>query len=241
MVWFKVDDNLAFHSKTVMAGNAAMGLWVRAGSWSAQQLTEGSIPGHIVAALGTTAQAKALVRAGLWVQTGDGYQFWQWSEEGRQPSKESVLTERAAAKERQRKAREKASASRRDNSVTDGVTSGEVTVPPSRPVPTTTYGGDISISPVPEREGSDLDGDESLEVVCARQAESVYGADFHKIRNAVGRATSRIPNPRDVIRIIAYVHERAHKPIKSPTGIVLSSLERDWAEWQKFLDEEGAA
>lgn len=34
MSWFKVDDHLAFHRKTLAAGNEAMGLWVRAGSWS---------------------------------------------------------------------------------------------------------------------------------------------------------------------------------------------------------------
>ena len=33
--WFKVDDNLALHPKVLGAGNAAMGMWVRAGSWSA--------------------------------------------------------------------------------------------------------------------------------------------------------------------------------------------------------------
>lgn len=30
MVWFLVDDNLAFHDKVTKAGNAAMGAWVRA-------------------------------------------------------------------------------------------------------------------------------------------------------------------------------------------------------------------
>jgi len=43
MPWFKVDDTLAFHAKVVAAGNAAMGLWVRAGAHSMQQLTDGFI------------------------------------------------------------------------------------------------------------------------------------------------------------------------------------------------------
>ena len=51
MSWFKVDDQLAFNAKVVAAGNEAMGLWVRAGSWSAAQLTDGFIPEHMANAM----------------------------------------------------------------------------------------------------------------------------------------------------------------------------------------------
>jgi hypothetical protein len=98
MPWFKVDDNLAFHAKTMLAGNAAMGLWVRAGSWSSQQLTDGHIPSHIIAALGTHAQAGKLVSSGLWDFAEGGYQFHQWTE--RQPNSAAVKAERFAARER---------------------------------------------------------------------------------------------------------------------------------------------
>lgn len=104
MPWFKVDDNLAFHAKTVAAGNAAMGLWVRAGSWSAQQLTDGLIPNHLVSSLGNQAQAKKLVEAGLWEKVAGGYRFWEWTE--RNPTRDQVEEERAAARERMRLARE---------------------------------------------------------------------------------------------------------------------------------------
>ena len=100
MPWFKVDDNLAFHAKTVAAGNAAMGLWVRAGSWCAQQLTDGHVPDHIVTVLGTAPQARKLVAAGLWTRAEGGFQFHEWNE--RQPNREQIETERAAARERMR-------------------------------------------------------------------------------------------------------------------------------------------
>jgi hypothetical protein len=102
--WFKVDDNLAFHTKTVMAGNAAMGLWVRAGSWSMQTLSDGFIPDEIAAQLGTPAQAKRLVAVGLWDRLPTGYGFHEWHQ--RQPSKQQVHADRAAGAERQRKSRE---------------------------------------------------------------------------------------------------------------------------------------
>lgn len=105
MPWFRVDDNLAFHHKVVAAGNPAIGLWARAGSLCAQQLTDGFVPDHMIGALGTVAQAKRLVQVGLWDRVEGGYRFHEWDE--RQPSKASVEAERAAAQERMRAYRAK--------------------------------------------------------------------------------------------------------------------------------------
>lgn len=110
MTWFKVDDTFAFHPKAVAAGNAALGLWVRAGSWSSQQLREGFVPHHMIPTMGTISQAKALVKAGLWAEVDGGYQFHQWTE--RNPSRDQIERDREAAAQRQRRAREKAKASR---------------------------------------------------------------------------------------------------------------------------------
>lgn len=95
MTWFKVDDTLAFHHKTVAAGVSAMGLWVRAGSWSAQTLTDGFVPEHMVPALadGNVGLAGSLVEAGLWRRVKGGYQFHEWAE--RQPSRQSIEDRRA--------------------------------------------------------------------------------------------------------------------------------------------------
>lgn len=108
MPWFKVDDNLALHAKVLAAGNGAMGLWVRAGAWSMQQLTDGFVPNAIASTLGSKPEARRLVDAGLWDQKDDGYQFHEW--EQRQPSRVQVHADREAAAERQRKAREAAKA-----------------------------------------------------------------------------------------------------------------------------------
>lgn len=113
MPWFRVDDNFSHHAKVMAAGNAACGLWVRAGAWSMQQLTDGFVPSHVARQLGTAKEAARLVEVGLWIDQGDGYLFHEWS--GRQPSRVQVEAEREAARERQRKARE-AARSRRDKS-----------------------------------------------------------------------------------------------------------------------------
>ena len=98
MPWFRVDDGLAFHAKAVAAGNSAMGLWVRAGSWAAQQLNDGFIPDHIAAILGTPSQASKLCRVGLWHEVSGGFSFHEWDQ--RQPKKEVIEEERAAGRRR---------------------------------------------------------------------------------------------------------------------------------------------
>lgn len=142
MTWFKVDDAFAFHLKVIRAGNSAIGLWVRAGSWSAQQLTDGLIPADMVAALGgNTADVEHLVDVGLWEESPGGYKFHDWHDF--QPSKASVELEREQARKRKQAWREsKRNAVRPTGtpSGTDGVThkgtNGGVTPTPSRPVPT---------------------------------------------------------------------------------------------------------
>lgn len=106
MPWFAVEDTLAFHRKTLTAGNAAMGLWVRAGSWSMQILTDGEIPADVARTLGTTAEAKRLVTAGLWVPKDGGYEFHEWAE--RQRSRVQVAADREASRQRQERARKRA-------------------------------------------------------------------------------------------------------------------------------------
>ena len=94
MGWFKVDDQLAFHAKIVAAGNSAMGLWIRAGSWSSAQLTDGFIPTHMANAMANPCDQDALVMAGLWDEVEGGYQFHDWSEF--QPSAEEERQKRKA-------------------------------------------------------------------------------------------------------------------------------------------------
>ena len=132
MPWFRVDDTFSHHAKVLAAGNAAVGLWTRAGSWSMQQLTDGFVPTHVVRTMGSSTEARRLVDAGLWLAVDGGYRFHQW--DSRQPSRERLEAERHAATERQRRAREAAKSqreSRRDTAVSHGPPI------PSHPIPVT--------------------------------------------------------------------------------------------------------
>ncbi|AUY50488.1 hypothetical protein [Streptomyces sp. CB01881] len=66
MSWFAVGDSTDDHFKTLSAGNAALGLWVRCGAYASAHLTDGVIPGAVAAKNGTASQVRKLVAAGLW-------------------------------------------------------------------------------------------------------------------------------------------------------------------------------
>ncbi|MFC8199918.1 mucin-2 [Streptomyces sp. NPDC057298] len=123
MTWFKVDDTFYGHPKALKAGNAAVGLWVRAGAYAAQHLTEGVVPGVVAQLYGTAPQARKLVSAGLWhahghtcpapkckqPPAGDYYMhdFLIYN-----PTRAKVEDDRARSAERQQRAREKAAEQR---------------------------------------------------------------------------------------------------------------------------------
>lgn len=107
MPWFKVDDSFHSHPKVLATDPTALGLWVIAGSWSSSNLTDGFVPDYALARLlpGSDELAKKLVAIGLWKRTRGGHQFKDWDHY--QMSSDEVEAERAAARERMRKLREK--------------------------------------------------------------------------------------------------------------------------------------
>ena len=108
MAWFKVDDGFHASRKLLRIPKrgrfAAVGLWTVAGSWAADQLTDGHVPDYMIAEWACPPTApESLVDAGLWQRTHDGYLFYNWHEY--QPSKQDVDAERAASRERMRELR----------------------------------------------------------------------------------------------------------------------------------------
>ncbi|MEU1800832.1 hypothetical protein [Streptomyces sp. NPDC019937] len=115
MSWFKIDDGFHCHPKVFAAGTPAVGLYVRCGSWAAQQVTDGVIPKHVAKMYGTPRMIKALVDAGLWHQRGhncpscaevdaNSYVIHQYLEKN--PSRAETDAARKAKSERQQRWRE---------------------------------------------------------------------------------------------------------------------------------------
>lgn len=124
MTWFKIDDGFHGHPKIADLPLDVIGLWTVAGSYCAQYLTDGFITrsSALRFASGDHDLIDSLVGSGLWIIEGTGYRFKNWSKY--QPTKESVMAERAATKERVNKWRER----QNGNAVS--------TPPPTRPDPT---------------------------------------------------------------------------------------------------------
>lgn len=152
MVWFLVDDVLPFHDRVLRAGNAAMGLWVRAGAYCSGHLTDGFISADAARTMGSAAEIRKLVAVGLWVPAVvddvPGYRFHAWAESGdgmkRQPTKAEVEEKRR--KEREKKRAQRSGQPRGDDGryVPDGVPGGQTRghpggstagVPPYQPNP----------------------------------------------------------------------------------------------------------
>jgi hypothetical protein len=101
VTWFYVDDHLHDHRKARRAGTEAMGMWVLAGSWCADNLTDGFVPVDVAWRWGGGAEsterlAKQLVTAGLWedaeVDGEVGWRFHDWSDV--QKTRDQVLDQR---------------------------------------------------------------------------------------------------------------------------------------------------
>jgi|SRR5580765_3277253 len=103
MPWFRIEDNFHQHPKVTAAGNAAVGLWVRCGTYSSSYLTDGHIPATVARQLGSRREIDTLLSTRLWVENGDGFLMPDYLEYN--PSAKQVRAERAAARERQAKRR----------------------------------------------------------------------------------------------------------------------------------------
>lgn len=80
-MWAKVDDRLFSHPKVAQCSQSAMGLWVKALSWSVCYSRDGIVPKKTVAHLGGKARDyRQLVEAGLWEEVEGGFQFHDWAD-----------------------------------------------------------------------------------------------------------------------------------------------------------------
>lgn len=115
ITWFKVDDGFWRNRKPNRISPrqrlGAVGMWVLAGSWSADQMTDGAIelddlssifPGISERVL--LANAAELVRVGLWdVQPDGGWRFHDW--EDCNPTKVLIVARRESDAQRKRSQR----------------------------------------------------------------------------------------------------------------------------------------
>lgn len=142
MPWFKVDDGFWSHPKVIDLTPEAGWLWLRAGCYASQHLTDGLVKFSTLRMLGAESlDADALVQAGLWDSKPDGYEFHDW--ERYQPPSSTSKAKRDELSQKRAEAGRKGANSRwqnekQDDSNTDGklLSGGDgKSIAPSRPVP----------------------------------------------------------------------------------------------------------
>ena len=112
MTWFRVDDKFAFHRKAVQAGNTAIGVWVRLGAWSSDQMTDGWLPSEVAIVIqgGDVGALDRLCEVELLERDGKNYKlhdFLDWN-----PSAKHVKRQRKELSETRSKAGGKGAAAR---------------------------------------------------------------------------------------------------------------------------------
>lgn len=144
MVWARFDDGFWTHQKVLMAGNEAVGAFVRMVCYSCNQLTDGFVPMKVARFIAPPSVLRKLMDVGLLEAPANGqpegysvHDFLTY-----QPSRESVESEREKTKSRVAKHRENNVNVPQRNGVTPPVTnavSNAVSNPaPSRPDPAPT-------------------------------------------------------------------------------------------------------
>jgi len=223
MAWFKVDDKLHDHEKPTEAGQAAMGLWVMAGSWSADNLTDGFIPDRVLSRWGRKRDADALVLAGLWLARGDGWKFNDWDEY--QPTGDEVKAKRLEARERMAKVRA-------NKSRTFARSSQNVRSTPSRPVPTRPDLGAKAPNPAPAS---------AVAVRVDARFNEFWDAYGKKVgKGAAEKAFTKAAKKADPLLIIQAAHEHADYHQRLGTEARFIPHPSKWLNEGRWADERSA-
>lgn len=198
----------------------AVALWVRAGSYCAGHLTDGTVKRSTLRVLGASNDAATeLVLAGLWDHGDGSWSFHDWEEY--QPTREQVEAEREKARERMRHVR--ANKER---------TSPSSSPSPSRPVPSrpdqvTTVS---QSSYVPERE-------QPVDNV-SRATLGSFGLDADGLRTLIHEHTGRTVTPAGALRVAMWLLDKGRN-VKQPGAYVNKAIKGSPFEVQQYIDEEG--
>lgn len=256
MVWFLVDDVLPFHERVLRAGNAAMGLWVRAGAWSSGQLTDGFISTDVARTMGTAAEIRRLVQVGLWEpavkDSQEGYLFHAWSEDGTGQKRQQT---KAEVEEKRRKERERKAAYRESQrDATPRVALVPPSVPVGHPADVRAESRSASASPVqsspnqtrdtyvspsshlPER-ATTTDDDESNRVRREGYWRGWNISNPLRVMSALSDTVSRPISEDQAIVIVSGILSKAKQRPTSNERYVLGAIRQSWAEIQQELDE----
>ena len=228
MTWGKVDDNLAFHPKVLQAGNEAMGLWIRALSYSCQQLTDGFIPSTVVGVFDGFDSAERLVQSGLWHLADGGYQFNDWADY--QPTRKDVESKRESVRSARSEAG-KRGAEKRWNGKPDGkamANEWQTDSPdPTRPVPDPLTVVNTNNVTVTESGRNDIIDINQLKLKAALKAEEMGLKDIPVIRNYLERVLDVRLTMDHTLELVGFILATAKGNVKNVDAYLVTVCKRN--------------
>lgn len=249
MPWFKVDDQFWSHPKVVELSPDAVSLWVRAGSYAAQHLTDGIVTYGIVRMLAADRDAATeLTNAGLWDQKDSRtWSFHDW---------EDYQPDAIASKERRQKKQDASALGNHERwhvargvrvdgcshcipgAIPGGIRSANPEGIPPSPSPSPDY-NHLPESPSLHNRASGAT-DELSEPYKSTLA-SQYGVDVMRIRAHIDDKLGMKLAPEDAMNVSMWVLNKIPQPPRAPTKYVLAAITRSPAEIQQYIHESGLA
>ncbi len=247
LAWFPVDDEMSFHPKILAAGNAAVGVWARAGAWCKKYTTGGFVPVGIAHSFGAEECAR-LVAVGLWDEgtdplLGDGYQFHEWTKRAGNGTAEEEKARKEKERERWRR-QKNAQRNRPYSADTPGVHPRTL---PAEPPSDSAY-------PQSQSQSHDLlltdlvglgsnareksTDEESIEQIEAskRTAES-QRLNLDRIRALATERCDRELGYGEALRLGVTIMSKAKRSVGNPSAYVARAFD-EWQEVQKLIDTE---
>jgi hypothetical protein len=152
MPWVKIDDATPLHPKVIHAGAEALGVWLACLCYAQRTLSDGFIPAkdlpYLLPGARVRRAMKRLLKERLMEEAPGGYRIHDYSDF--QPTRDQVLADRKASKERKHRWQE-----RTKNGVRNAFGARPGTLP--RPVPSITTKAFVVSSPDPGPTSFDQD------------------------------------------------------------------------------------
>ena len=247
--WFKVDDQFWSHPKVVELSADAVALWVRAGSYAAQHLTDGVVTYGIVRMLGADRDAATeLTNAFLWDQKdGRTWVFHDW---------EDYQPDAIASKERRQKKQDASALGNHERwhvargIRVEGCSHCIASAIPGAIRSANPEGIPPSPSPSPSPDSNHLSESQSrntrASVGTDDQSEpyrstlaSQYGIDVAKVRKHLADKLGLMVEGPDVVNVSMWILNKIPHPPKAPTNYVIGSINKSPAEVQQYIHENG--
>lgn len=249
MPWFKVDDQFWSHPKVVELSADAVALWVRAGSYAAQHLTDGIVTYGIVRMLGADRDAATeLTNACLWDQRdGRTWVFHDW---------EDYQPDAVVSKDRRQKKQDASALGNHDRwHVARGIqVEGCLhciagAIPPAIPGATPEgLPGGFPPSPSPSPDSSYVSESQSRDTRANGRTDdqtgpyrsalaSQYGIDVEKVRRHLDEKLGLLLESPDVVNVSMWILNKIPQPPRAPTSYVIGAITKSPAEVQQYIHE----